>query len=206
MPDFSYEQQHSGLVAGLDEAGCGPWAGPVVAAAAIFYSRDLPQDVLALLNDSKKLTRKRRETAYQHLVNLPKEIFIFATGLASAEEIDHLNIRKAAMLALQRAYEGLAIEPNVCLVDGTYAPFLPTPQHSIIKGDGLSFSIAAASIIAKVERDRLMDELALTYPGYGFEKHAGYGTQAHQKALLELGPCPAHRKTFAPIKALLTAA
>jgi len=206
MPDFSLERDYLGYVAGLDEAGCGPWAGPVVAAAAMFLDQNLPPEVMNLFDDSKKLSAKKRAQANQVLRALPPHQFVYALGLASADEIDTLNIRKAAMLALTRAFDGLRVPPTACLVDGTYPAFLPVPQRSVIKGDSLSYSIAAASILVKVERDHLMEQLGETYPGYGFEKHAGYGTKAHQEALQKLGPCPEHRKSFAPIAALMNAA
>lgn len=195
MPDFSYEKQFKGLVAGVDEAGRGPWAGPVVAAAVIFRNHYAPSGV----NDSKKLSAKKREALFDAIM----ETGLVGVGLASAQEIDELNILGATKLAMQRAVENLPIKPDAVLVDGNQPPKLPMSTRALIKGDSLSLSIAAASIIAKVTRDRIMQELHTEYPHYGWAKSAGYGTSAHIKALAEHGITPHHRKSFKPMKDLI---
>tara|TARA_A100000171_G_scaffold36532_1_gene35247 strand:+ start:71 stop:694 length:624 start_codon:yes stop_codon:yes gene_type:complete len=207
MPDFSFEEKTGEtLVAGVDEAGCGPWAGPVVAGAVLFLDRSLPKTLNTLLDDSKKLTPLKRETVYQALADGEEEgRLVFASAMASVDEIDHLNIRQAALTAMQRAVEALTIKPSYALVDGTGKPKLECPLLSLIKGDSLSCSIAAASVIAKVERDREMKRLAALFPGYGWERNAGYGTKAHQEALDSLGVTPHHRRSFAPIRKRLAA-
>ncbi len=200
MPDFSLENEHNGLVCGIDEAGRGPWAGPVTAAAVIFDQNTLSPDLAQSLNDSKKLSSKKREA----LIGRIQDESIWAIGQASVEEIDRLNILQATYLAMTRALEGLSQKPDFALIDGNkIPPQIGVPAQSIVKGDGLSCSIAAASIIAKVSRDREMAQLGEQYPGYGWEKNAGYGVKAHQEALLRLGPTPHHRKSFKPIKKLL---
>jgi ribonuclease HII len=194
-PDLLLESSYSGLVAGVDEAGRGPWAGPVVAAAAILSSKHLPTGI----NDSKKLTAGKREALFA-------EIMANATigvGHASVEEIDELNILGATKLAMRRAVEALGVTPVIALVDGNRAPALPCPVQTVIGGDAKSLSIAAASIIAKVTRDRIMTELAAKHPGYGWERNSGYGTAQHQKGLAELGVTEHHRKSFKPIRTLL---
>lgn len=198
MPDFSLEASATqNPVCGIDEAGRGPWAGPVVAAAVIYP----PTLSLPSLDDSKKLSKSRRESLYETLVSHVE----FGVGIASAEEIDAHNILRATLLAMQRAVLALPRPPAFALVDGTHPPALACPVRCVVKGDSKSLSIAAASVIAKVTRDRMMTELAQHYPNYGFEQHAGYGTLAHQRALAEYGACPAHRKSFAPIKQRLSA-
>ena len=205
MPDFSLEQKFpSQRVAGLDEVGCGPWAGPVVAACACFLTPTLPESLTSVLNDSKKMTPKAREKVFDLLRTLPSEIFIYGIGQASVQEIDQMNIRKASHLAMKRAFESLSPRPEVALVDGNVDPKLGIPTHLVIKGDSLSLSIAAASILAKVTRDREMTSLAKEFPHYAWEKNAGYGTKAHQEALALHGVTPHHRKSFSPIALLLT--
>lgn len=194
-PDFSLEEAHGGVVAGIDEAGRGPWAGPVVAAAVILHPAHIPDGI----NDSKKLTARKREALYE-VIRTQHQVGV---GLATPEEIDALNILAATMLAMQRAVEALPTAPTLALVDGNRAPKLRCPVRTIIGGDAKSLSIAAASIMAKVTRDRLMAELSREYPGYGFERHAGYGTPAHQQALAMLGVTPQHRKSFKPIREYL---
>lgn len=201
MPDFSYEEacQASGAnrVAGIDEAGRGPLAGPVSVAAVV-----LPAGFgHSYLDDSKKLTEKRREELYDELVGSAGVDWVHA--FADVEEIETLNILKATHAAMGRVALALDPLPDVCLIDGLPVPGFPLPFESIVKGDGKSLSIAAASIIAKVARDRAMREYAVLYPEYGFERHKGYGTKQHMAALQEHGPCPIHRKTFAPIAELL---
>lgn len=196
-PDFSLESEHSGTVCGVDEAGRGPLAGPVVAAAAILErNRPLPEG----LNDSKKLTARRREYLYAWL----RENAAHAVAVVSAEEIDRHNILRATLRAMTQAVEALNPAPSVALVDGNAAPPLTVCQaRTVVKGDSRSLSIAAASILAKVTRDRMMQRLAEDYPHYGFERHMGYGTAEHLEALRRHGPCPAHRRSFAPVRNLL---
>jgi ribonuclease HII len=201
MPDFLIETSLlPRRVCGVDEAGRGPWAGPVVAASVIFRDAGVIPDGL---NDSKKLTAKTREALAAQLWARPQDIFI-GVGIATAEEIDVLNIWGATSLAMRRAAEALKEAPEIALIDGNLVPHnFPYPVKTIVGGDGISLSIAAASIIAKTTRDRMMAEYALKYPHYGFERHAGYGTAAHQQALAAHGPCPIHRRSYKPIRAYL---
>lgn len=207
MPDFSFEQAHSGYVVGFDEAGCGPWAGPVVAAAAILVKEKFPPELACQINDSKKLTAIKREKIFSHLTLLEGEFCFLSVGICSVEEIDALNIREAAIRAMERASWALklplSIIPSLGLADGTAKPKLPYPVRSLVKGDSLSLSIAAASIVAKVTRDQIMKKLSVLHPEYGWERNAGYGTAYHQTALMRYGITPHHRKTFAPIARLL---
>lgn len=199
MPHFKLELKHApARVCGVDEAGRGPWAGPVVAAALMFQ----PNDVVPRgLNDSKKLNADAREALFEKLA---ARNIIHGVGIASVEEIDTLNIWGATQLAMRRAVAALSLAPEIALVDGKLKPRdMPCTVEPVIGGDGISLSIAAASIIAKVTRDRIMREHALAYPHYGFERHAGYGTPYHQQALSLHGPCELHRRSFAPIRALL---
>lgn len=189
-------QQVNGPVCGVDEAGRGPWAGPVSAAAVILNPDDLPEGV----DDSKALTAARREALE---VEIKARAVAWGVGFASVEEIHELNILHATGLAMCRAIEQLAVTPVAALVDGNYRFKLPCDVQTVVGGDGLSLSIAAASILAKTARDRLMIELDAQYPGYGFASHKGYNAPAHQSALRALGPCPAHRRGWSPIKALL---
>ena len=184
-------------VCGIDEAGRGPLAGPVVAAAVVLP----PGFALPGLNDSKKLTARRREALYTQLRE--DERVLIGVGMAEAAEIDRLNILRATHAAMARAVAALPTAVDFCLIDGLPVPQFPLPQRALVKGDARCLSIAAASIVAKVTRDRLMQDLAQQYPGYGFEKHAGYGTAAHLAALRRLGPCPEHRRSFAPVAQLL---
>ncbi len=191
------------LVAGLDEAGRGPLAGPVVAAAVVINRAFLEGDFLdhfAGLTDSKQLTARRRATFNASLLGDPR----IRHGLAQASvaEIDQLNILRATHLAMRRALDALGVCDHV-LVDGLPVPGLGRASTALVGGDGRSYSIAAASVIAKVARDAMMDELDRAYPAYGFARHRGYGTAAHLKALREHGPCPAHRRSFAPVTQLL---
>ena len=195
MPDLAFESAYEGLVAGVDEAGRGPWAGPVVAAAAILDRTALPNGI----NDSKQLSEARREALFNHIMASA----MVGVGIASVEEIDSMNILAATKLAMKRAVEQLPQLPAIALVDGNQPPKLPCPVKTIVKGDSLSLSIAAASIIAKVTRDRIMKQLAAEFPGYGWESNAGYGTQTHQNGLATLGVTIHHRRSFKPIKALL---
>lgn len=177
------------LVCGVDEAGRGPLAGPVCAAAVI-----LPPDLeIEGLNDSKKLTEKRREALYPQII---EQAVAYGIAFASEREIDEINILQATFLAMRRAVGQLSVQPEIALVDGNREPPLPMPVRTIIKGDSLSASIAAASILAKVTRDRFMHEQDAIFPQYGFAVHKGYGTRAHYAALRENGACPIHRRTF----------
>lgn len=183
------------LIAGVDEAGRGPLAGPVVAAAAILPA-DLDPHVLAGVRDSKQLSESARERYYEIIV---KTAVSFAAAYCSPREIEILDIRKASLLAMQRAVENLAIPPDYVLVDGRDYPALSIPGEAIVKGDQRSVTIGAASIIAKVTRDRMMDALHIRYPQYGFDRHKGYPTQHHRDALQLFGGSPLHRKTFAHV-------
>lgn len=185
-----------GPVCGVDEAGRGPWAGPVSAAAVILNPKDLPEGV----DDSKALTALRREALEGEI---KARALAWGVGFASVEEIAELNILQATGLAMCRAIEALAVQPAAALVDGNYRFKLPCDVRTVVGGDGLSLSIAAASILAKTARDRLMIELDGVYPGYGFASHKGYNAPVHQAALKAMGPCPAHRRSWSPIRALL---
>ncbi|MDX1484663.1 MAG: ribonuclease HII [Alphaproteobacteria bacterium] len=204
MPDFLIETTISGIVCGIDEAGRGPWAGPVVAGAVVLDRARLDPVLARGLDDSKKLTAPRREVLFAALeAGAASGTVAMATGLASVEEIDRLNILRATFLAMSRAVAALAPCPDHALVDGTGLPDLPCPATAVTKGDQRSLSIAAASIAAKVTRDRLMAALDQDHPGYGFARHAGYGTKAHREALERLGVTPHHRRSFAPIHHIL---
>ena len=203
MPDFSYEQQHPGMVCGVDEAGRGPWAGPVVAGAAVLDAATLPDDLRRGLDDSKKLKAVKREALLERLQATPG--VRLGMGIASVEEIDRLNILQATFLAMRRAVADLGAVPDFALIDGNKVPAdLPCPAAAIVKGDGLSLSIAAASIVAKVSRDRMLVELDAQFPGYGWANNAGYGTKQHQDALASLGVTPHHRKSYAPVRKILS--
>jgi len=182
-----------GPVCGVDEAGRGPWAGPVSAGAVILDPRRVPKG----LDDSKKLTAKAREGLE---LEIKAKAVAWGVGFASVEEIAELNILHATGLAMCRAIEALSVTPAFALVDGNYRFKLPCEVKTVVGGDGTSQSIAAASILAKVARDRLMVEMDLTYPGYGFAGHKGYGAPKHAQALLALGPCEIHRLGWAPVK------
>lgn len=205
MPDFKFEDKLGSMVAGIDEAGRGPWAGPVVAGAVIFLNRDVDKALLEGLDDSKKLTAKKREYLYGLLFEEQKKgKLAIGIGEASCREIDEMNILQATFLAMRRAYDALGANPKAALIDGNQKPKnFPCPVQTVIKGDALSFSISAASIVAKVYRDRLMADLASRYPYYAFEKNAGYGTAAHIAGLKEHGICPEHRCSYKPIQAIL---
>lgn len=188
---FEHECREEGFltVCGVDEAGRGPLAGPVCAAAVI-----LPPDLeIEGLNDSKKLSEKRREALYDVITS---QALAYGISFADEHEIDEINILQATFLAMRRAVEQLSLRPDIVLVDGNRAPELELPVRTIVKGDSLSANIAAASILAKVTRDRFMLEQDALYPQYGFAVHKGYGTQAHYAALREHGACPIHRRTF----------
>ena len=207
LPTFDYENKYplNHRVVGVDEAGRGPWAGPVVAGAVIFLTRKLPDDLKPLIRDSKTLSRKQREQAFELIQKYEGELLHFAPGEACVEEIDRLNIQQATFLAMTRAVEALPLRAQYALVDGNRKPPLTCPVETIIKGDRYSISIAAASIVAKVTRDRLMDSLHEQYPEYGWITNSGYGTKIHQDALQIHGITPHHRRTHAPIAKLLAA-
>jgi len=183
------------VVCGVDEAGRGALAGPVVAAAVILGNAEIDG-----IRDSKKLSPERRERL---AALIAEECVDFAYGVASVEEIEKANILNATMAAMQRAIAKIVIVPDKVLVDGNREPDLPYPCEAIIDGDDLVAEISAASILAKVERDRIMGELAQEHPAYGFEVHKGYGTEAHMGALSEHGPSPHHRRKFAPVRKLI---
>ena len=189
-------QSSGGLVCGVDEAGRGPWAGPVSAAAVILNPDDLPEG----MDDSKVLTEKRRAALEPQI---KARALAWGVGFASAREIEELNIIGATGLAMCRAIEAMAIPPVAALVDGNYRFKLPCPILAVVGGDGLSLSIAGASILAKTARDRVMIELDTLYPAYGFARHKGYNAPIHSEALQTHGPCPEHRRSWGPVKALL---
>ena len=200
MPNFAHETRVlariAGLVAGVDEAGRGPLAGPVVAAAVIFQKKHIPKG----LNDSKKLTARMREALFARIM---EKAVAVGVGEASVDEIDLVNIRQATHLAMARAVRALKPAAAFALVDGNDAPALPCPCETIVGGDGRSVSIAAASIIAKVTRDRLMVALHEIHPEYGWAANKGYGTAEHLLALERFGATPHHRRSFAPIHNIL---
>ncbi len=185
------------LVAGVDEAGRGPGAGPVVAAAVILGAARIEG-----LADSKLLSTRRREELADEVRSAA---IAWAIGEANVGEIDEMNILRATLLAMRRAIEGLTPPPSICLIDGTAAVRgLPIPQETVVGGDRLRAEISAASILAKTHRDALMVELDAAYPGYGFAQHKGYLTPQHLEALARLGPCPTHRRSFGPVRAALS--
>jgi ribonuclease HII len=201
MPDFAIERRCKGLVCGIDEAGRGPLAGPVVAAAVILEPRRFPKMLRDGLDDSKVLTIEQREACYRALKRCADRGGArIGIGAASAHEIDHLNILRAALLAMARAVAVLGRYPDMALVDGDVAPPLACAVETVVKGDALSFSIAAASVVAKVTRDRIMRSLAPRYPGYGWETNVGYATQEHGEAIRRLGITRHHRRSFAPVR------
>ena len=191
MWTYEREQWKNGVqtVCGVDEAGAGPLMGPVYAAAVI-----LPRELdIPGLNDSKKLTEKKREALYEVITT---QAVSWSVTRVEAWEIDEMDILNARMLAMQRAMDGLSVSPDLALIDGNRSNGITTPNETVVKGDGKSASIAAASILAKVARDHYMIEMAERYPQYAFEKHKGYPTKLHYERLREYGPCPIHRKTF----------
>ena len=195
-PSLRLEALHPPPVCGVDEAGRGPWAGPVYAAAVILKKGRVPTGV----NDSKKLSPATRERLE---VEIKAAALAWSVASASVEEIAELNILHATGLAMRRAVEGLALRPAHALVDGNYRFALPCPIRTVVQGDAISLSIGAASILAKTARDRVMRELDEIYPGYGFSAHKGYGAQRHADALLALGPSPVHRLAWAPVRLAL---
>ena len=197
-PCFTLERQHPEPVVGVDEAGRGPLAGPVVAAAVILSRTRFPPGI----DDSKRLDEATREGLYAGICAAAA----VGVGIAEVEEIDRINIFQATMLAMARAVEALDMEPAVVLVDGNHLPKWRYPARAVIGGDGLCRSIAAASIIAKVTRDRMMRDYDAVFPGYGWGRNKGYGTPDHRAALIRLGPTPLHRRSFAPVARLCAGA
>jgi ribonuclease HII len=200
LPDFSFELAARALghklICGIDEAGRGPWAGPVVAAAVILDPQNIPPG----LDDSKKLNDARREYLFDRITSSAQ----VGVGIADERRIDRDNILAATLWAMAEAVRGLPCAPDFALVDGNRAPALSCPVQTIVSGDARSLSIAAASIIAKVTRDRIMVRLDQDFPAYGFARHKGYGTAAHHAALQRVGACVHHRKSFAPIAKLIS--
>lgn len=210
MPNFLYEdnilaQRQDFLIAGVDEAGRGPWFGPVIASSVIFLNRDVNKYLLENLNDSKKISKNKHQILYDLLrEEEKKKNIVIGVGEASNQEIDDLNILNATFLSMQRSIENLIYKPNYALIDGNRTPknFICDCQ-CIIKGDSISYSISAASIIAKVTRDNILKEYAQKYPMYGFESNSGYGTKKHIEAINKYGITPLHRKSYAPIKKII---
>lgn len=194
--NFEFFPTETLLIAGVDEAGRGPLAGPVLAAAVILD----PNKPIAGLADSKKLTANKRDRLYDIIC---RDALAFAIAEASVEEIDRLNILHASLLAMQRAVEQLPINPELALIDGNRCPKLPCAARAIVKGDATEPAISAASILAKVTRDRLLLQYEALYPGYGFAEHKGYPTASHIKALAALGALPIHRRSFGPVREIL---
>ena len=204
MPNFAFERRSAGIVCGVDEVGRGPLAGPVVAAAVVLDPRRFPRSLRDELDDSKVLTAEQRNVCWRALGRcVGRGVAHIGIGAASVREIDSINILRAALLAMARAVGGLGVRPDMALVDGNMAPPLSCPVQTIVKGDALSFSIAAASVVAKVTRDRIMCTLAERYRGYGWETNVGYATREHGAAILKLGPTPHHRRSFAPVRLAL---
>ena len=200
MPDFAFEDalvaRGFARIAGVDEAGRGPLAGPVAAAAVI-----LPRNFKCpLLDDSKKLSKKRREELYGEIT--ANDAIVWSVAMVDPEEIDGINILRATHLAMGKALMGLVDAPCIALIDGLPVKGLSLPHESLVKGDGLSLSIAAASVIAKVTRDRIMAKIDQEFPEYGFIRHQGYGTREHLEALRKHGPCRHHRRSFQPVSQL----
>jgi ribonuclease HII len=196
-PCFKLEKIHPEPLAGVDEAGCAPLAGPVVAAAVVLDRNRFPRGI----DDSKVVPAKDREAICARLYKVAR----VGVGIASVEEIDRLNIFWARMLAMSRAVDALGFDPAMILVDGNRCPRWERPSVAIVDGDAKCRSIAAASIVAKVTRDRIMGEHARQHPGYGWERNKGYGTPEHHQGLERLGPTPLHRRSFAPVRACLAA-
>lgn len=194
-PTFRMERALGGVVAGVDEAGRGPLAGPVVAAAVALTAKRFPRGIA----DSKQLAGEAREALYPKI----HAACAVGVGVCSVEEIDRLNILRASLLAMRRALDALPLAPTAALVDGNQPPEFPCPVTCVVEGDGKCLSIAAASIVAKVTRDRMMHEFAAQYAGYGWETNFGYATPEHRAALRRLGPTPLHRRSFAPVQELL---
>lgn len=189
MKQFDLDRKKSGYLAGVDEAGRGPLAGPVFAAAVILADYVIIEGI----NDSKKLSEKKRELLYDEIC---EKAISYCVASVDEKEIDDINILQATFKAMRNAVSGLSVTPDYVLIDGNKSPSTSFAEETVVKGDSKSMSIAAASILAKVSRDRYITGIADKYPGYGFEKHKGYGTKAHYEAIEKLGICPIHRKTF----------
>lgn len=192
---LEFDAEFSRPLAGVDEVGRGPLAGPVVAAAVILDFSNIPEGI----NDSKKISKIKRENINKEIINSST----ISIGQASVVEIDKINILQASLLAMQRAINGLKTTPKIVLVDGIYAPLVNVKTETVVKGDSHSLSIAAASIVAKVFRDKLMKNYSSQYPGYLWEKNSGYGTKEHLEAIKRLGVTPIHRTSFKPIYNML---
>ena len=205
MPDFSIERKLKNPVIGLDEVGRGPLAGPVISCGCWFKNYKIQIKFNDFIEDSKKLSDKKREESFKFLQYLKKENVIeYHLGIANVEEIDRLNILEATKLSMKRVLEKFNINNAYLLIDGNFSlKYKSYSEQSIIKGDSKSLSIAAASIIAKVHRDRLMKKLSIKFNNFGWEKNAGYGTKMHIENIYRLGPTIHHRKTFEPIKSLI---
>ena len=205
MPDFSIETKLEHPVIGLDEVGRGPLAGPVISCGCYFKSYKNQNEFKDYIGDSKKLSKKKREESFKFLQSLKKDNIIeYHLGIANVEEIDQLNILEATKLSMKRVVDKFNIENAYLLIDGNFSlNYKSYREQSVIKGDDKSLSIAAASIIAKVHRDRLMKKLSLKFKDFGWEKNAGYGTKMHIKNIYRSGPTIHHRKTFEPIKSLI---
>jgi ribonuclease HII len=209
MPDFAIERHCDGIVCGIDEAGRGPLAGPVVAAAVIIDRRRFRGELRRVLDDSKALSRELRDYCYDALCACARGgIAGIGVGAASVGEIDRINILRANLIAMARATAALTastgVAPDIALVDGNIAPTLPCAVRTVVRGDSLSLSIAAASVVAKVTRDRIMRALAARHPGYGWETNVGYATAEHCEAIRRIGVTPHHRRSFAPIRLALS--
>ena len=205
MPDFSIEKELQSPVIGLDEVGRGPLAGPVISCGCYFKNYTIQEDFYKLIGDSKKLSEKKRKVSFEFLQNLKKEgIVDYYLGIANVEEIDTLNILEATKLSMKRVVDKFDLKNAHLIIDGNFSlNYKSYKENSIIKGDDKSLSIAAASIIAKVHRDRLMKKLSIRHQHFGWEKNAGYGTKLHIENIYRLGPTRHHRKTFEPIKSLI---
>ena len=205
MPDFSIEEEFNVPVIGLDEVGRGPLAGPVISCGCHFKNYTILNEFKDFIGDSKKLSEKKRELSFKFLQNLKKENIIdFHLGIANVEEIDNLNILEATKLSMKRVIDKFNLKNAKLIIDGNFSlNYKSYKEQSIIKGDNKSLSIAAASIIAKVHRDRLMKKLSIKFQNFGWEKNAGYGTKMHIENIHRFGPTIHHRKTFEPIKSLI---
>ena len=200
MPDLAIEREAGGIVAGVDEAGRGPWAGPVVAAAVVIDTARLTDKLARVIDDSKALLPRRRREIFLALWDCAR----IGIGAASVAEIDRHNILRATLRAMQRAVAALGPSPDLVLIDGNRVPDLTCPARAVVGGDGISLSIAAASIVAKVTRDRIMASLAARYPGFAWERNSGYGTSDHCDGLARYGVTPHHRRSYAPIHNILS--
>jgi ribonuclease HII len=205
VPDFSIEEQFTDPVIGLDEVGRGPLAGPVISCGCYFKNYTTQEDFYNLIGDSKKLSEKKRQVSFEFLQNLKKEgIIDYHLGIANVEEIDKLNILEATKLSMKRVVDKFNLQSAQLIIDGNFSlNYKSYKEKSVIKGDDKSLSIAAASIIAKVHRDRLMKKLSIRHRQFGWEKNAGYGTKVHIENIHRSGPTIHHRKTFEPIKSLI---